>query len=188
VVTRVADHDVVYDGGDDERLETGAAEGTALGRPRRAAREARLGTGTAQTAADSGGLLRRPARDGSAPTISFLIADGDPARYRRADEPVGPDEVIDYRYLYSLILDRYEREEDRGKSIDAKITASIAGVTAFIGFSTRVQPTVFNAAESLFYLIPLLLLLGAFMVERGARAECGIPAYVLSAVSRDDVA
>jgi hypothetical protein len=122
------------------------------------------------TTADAGGFLQRPSRERPAPAVSFLTADGDPARYRRSDEPIGPDEVIDYRYLFSLVLDRCAREDDRGKSLDAKITALIAGVVGFIAFSGRMQPSVWNAVETLAYLVPLGLLLRAFMVERGAIA------------------
>jgi hypothetical protein len=68
------------------------------------------------------------------------------------------------------VLDRCEREDDRGKSIDAKITALIAGVMAFIGFSARLPVSPWTAVETIVFLVPLGVLLGAFMIERGRLA------------------
>jgi hypothetical protein len=74
--------------------------------------------------------------------------------------------VIDYRYLYSIVLDRCQAEDERGRSLDSKLTSLIAGVVAFIGLSSRFPPSVVNAEETLLYLIPLSVLLAAFMVDR----------------------
>jgi len=64
-------------------------------------------------------------------------------------------------------VDRAEREEDRGKMLDAKITALLAGVVTFIGFSFRLQATPWSAGTALLYLIPLGVLFSAFMTKRG---------------------
>ena len=87
------------------------------------------------------------------PQISYLV------------EPLGPDDEVDYRYLYGLVVERREREEDRGKAIDAKVTSLLAGVVAFIGFSFRLQSSVWIAACALLYLVPLAFLLNAFMTK-----------------------
>jgi hypothetical protein len=68
------------------------------------------------------------------------------------------------------VLDRYGHEDDRGKSIDAKITALIAGVLAFIGLSARFPVSLWTAVETIVFLAPLGVLLGAFMTERGRLA------------------
>jgi hypothetical protein len=63
-----------------------------------------------------------------------------------------------------------EREDERGKAIDAKITSVLAGVIAFIGFSIRAQSSLWTAVETLVYLVPLGVLLNAFRTERRVRA------------------
>jgi hypothetical protein len=75
--------------------------------------------------------------------------------------------VIDYRYLYSLVLQCCEREEERGKALDGKITTSIAGVTALIGFAIRSPSSPLGASAALLAVIPLVSLFGALMVRRG---------------------
>ena len=82
-------------------------------------------------------------------------------------EPFGPDHTVDYRYLYQLVDDRAKREEERGKTLDAKITALLAGAVAFIGFTFRLQSTPWSAATALLYIIPLGCLLSAFMTKPG---------------------
>jgi hypothetical protein len=57
--------------------------------------------------------------------------------------------------LFQLVADRAEREEDRGKTLDAKITALLAGVVTFIGFSFRLQSTPWSTGAALIYFIPL---------------------------------
>lgn len=95
-------------------------------------------------------------RDRHLPEISLLV------------DPRGPDTPVDYRYLYQLVADRAEREEDRGKTLDAKITALLAGVVTFIGFSFRMQATSWTTGAALIYCVPLGVLLSAFMTKRGA--------------------
>ncbi|MDB5071811.1 MAG: hypothetical protein JWM87_2922 [Candidatus Eremiobacteraeota bacterium] len=79
--------------------------------------------------------------------------------------PAGPDYRVDYRYLYEIVADRSKREEDRGKVLDAKITALLAGAVAFIGFTLRLQFTSWSAVTGLLYVIPLGFLLAAFMAK-----------------------
>ncbi|HTD34651.1 MAG TPA: hypothetical protein VK665_13365 [Candidatus Elarobacter sp.] len=78
------------------------------------------------------GLHQRSQRRIDSPSISFLVHDdsGAPA---------------DYQYLYQLIAERADREDDRSKEIDAKATA-------------------------LLYCVPLAFLLRVFMSKRGAIA------------------
>jgi hypothetical protein len=91
-----------------------------------------------------------------------------PAKISLLVDPLGPDTPVDYRYLYQIVAERAEREEDRGKTLDAKITALLAGVVTFIGFSFRMQATPWTTGAALIYCVPLGLLLSAFMTKRGA--------------------
>jgi hypothetical protein len=75
--------------------------------------------------------------------------------------------VIDYRYLYSLILECCAREEERGKALDGKITTLIAGVTALIGFAIRSPSSPLSTSAALLAVVPLVSLFGALMVRRG---------------------
>jgi Ca2+/Na+ antiporter len=92
--------------------------------------------------------------------------------------------------LYDVIVDRAEREEDLGKAIDAKITALLAGIVAFMGFSFRLQLKGWNTGSALVYLVPLAFLLSAFMTKRGALApsvdafETFFPQYPVSTVKK----
>lgn len=81
-----------------------------------------------------------------------------------------PGDAVDWRYLYSLVLERIEREEDRGKTLDSKVTSLLSGVVAFIGFSFRVNVSVWSAGAALLYIIPLIFLFSAFLIERGESA------------------
>jgi cell division protein FtsW (lipid II flippase) len=63
------------------------------------------------------------------------------------------------------VADRAEREDDRNKALDAKITALLAGVVAFIGFSFRLQVSSWSAIAALLYLGPLGFLLAALMTK-----------------------
>jgi cell division protein FtsW (lipid II flippase) len=87
-----------------------------------------------------------------------------------ADEPLRPHDPVDWRYLYSLILERTEREEDRGKLLDAKVTSLLGGVVAFIGFSFRVNVSAWSSGAALLYIIPLAFLLSALLADRGESA------------------
>jgi hypothetical protein len=96
---------------------------------------------------------QRRRRRGHSAQVSLLVAPG------------GPDHRVDYRYLYEIVTDRSKREEDRGKALDAKITALLAGAVAFIGFTFRLQFTPWSAVTGLLYVIPLGFLLAAFMTK-----------------------
>jgi hypothetical protein len=85
-----------------------------------------------------------------------------PAQVSFLAAPFEPEHGVDYRYLYEIVADRAEREEDRGKSLDAKITALLAGIVAFIGFMVRLPLTPLNAGTALVYVVPLAFLLAAF--------------------------
>lgn len=69
-----------------------------------------------------------------------------------------------------MVADRADREGDRSKEIDAKATALLAGIVAFIGFSFRTQMTPSSAITALLYCIPLAFLLRVFMSAREAIA------------------
>jgi hypothetical protein len=89
-----------------------------------------------------------------------------------------------------MIVDRAEREEDFGKAIDAKITALLAGVVAFIGFSFRLQLKGWSGGAALVYLVPLGFLLSAFMTKLGPLApsvdavETFFPQYPASTLKK----
>jgi hypothetical protein len=109
-------------------------------------------------AAARGRLHRRPDDRGHLLAVSFLAGS------------YVPEDESDYRYLYELLSERVTREEDRGKGIDAKATAMLAGIVAFIGFSFRLQYTAFSTAAALLYCVPLSFLLSVFLAERPAIA------------------
>jgi hypothetical protein len=77
-----------------------------------------------------------------------------------------------------------------GKAIDAKITALLAGIVAFIGFSLRLQLKGWSTGSALIYLVPLGFLLSAFMTRRGALApsveafETFFPEYPVTTVKK----
>jgi Ca2+/Na+ antiporter len=85
-----------------------------------------------------------------------------------------------------LVLERTEREEDRGKTLDSKVTTLLGGVVAFIGFSFRVNASVWSAGAALLYFIPLAVLFDALLTKRGKRAPTAesltkyFPAYPVS--------
>lgn len=89
-----------------------------------------------------------------------------------------------------MIVDRAEREEEFGKAVDAKITALLAGIVAFMGFSFRLQLNGWNIGSALIYLVPLGLLLSAFMTRRGPIApsvealETFFPQYPVSTMKK----
>jgi hypothetical protein len=68
------------------------------------------------------------------------------------------------------VLDCCEREDDRGKALDAKMTTLIAGVLALIGFAFRSGPTPWSTAAAVMAFVPLVFLFGALMVRRGRLA------------------
>jgi hypothetical protein len=106
------------------------------------------------TSAAARRLHLRPERSEHLSAVSFLVTSH------------GPDDEVDYRYLYELLSERAEREEDRSKAIDAKATALLAGVVAFIGFSSRLQSTPLSAGAALLYCIPLAFLVRTFLMKR----------------------
>jgi hypothetical protein len=134
----------VYTGDHEERAEADAAARTAGGAP------------AAARGTDDPG---RP-RDGLAaqdPPLDF--------RYRASDEPLGPDAPVDYRFLYQLVLDRFEREVERGRTLDAKLAALFAGVIASIGFSFNASVSVVTAAAAVLYIVPLALISLAYTTK-----------------------
>ncbi|HTD38645.1 MAG TPA: hypothetical protein VK669_14130 [Candidatus Limnocylindrales bacterium] len=78
--------------------------------------------------------------------------------------------MIDYRHLYALVRDCCDREEDRGKALDAKLTTLIAGVTALIGFALHSALSPWSSVAAVFGIVPLGCLFGALMVKRGRLA------------------
>jgi hypothetical protein len=73
--------------------------------------------------------------------------------------------VVDYRYLYELARNRLAREEDRGKTLDAKLATLLTGVVAAIGFSFRLTPTRVMTGTAFLYLLPLVLIAAAFATK-----------------------
>lgn len=154
----------MYTGGSDEQ-ETGAAAETS-----------RTSEG------DPGGALAAATPDGrgddqgsfedrsSALDQAFLSGRRDPATYCLADEPLSRDADVDWRYLYEIIREQTEREENRGRALDTTVTALLGGVVAFIGFSLRASESEWSAAAALLYFIPLLVLGQALLTKRGERA------------------
>jgi hypothetical protein len=84
------------------------------------------------------------------------------------------------------VLDRFEREEERVKSLDGKLAALLAGVVASIGFSFRAQLNVASAGAAMLYLIPLGLIAWAYTIHLGKFAptaealQASFPAYPVS--------
>lgn len=172
----------MYTGDDDERPEQRTASGSATGN-----------RGTDPTPSDAGGHDRGSRQERSSPRDpdprdTPLTPKRDPARYELADEPLQPDDPVDWRYLYSLVLERVERAEDRGKTLDAKVTSLLGGVVAFIGFSFRGNVPGWSAAAALLYIIPLGFLFSAFLIQRGETAPTAnalrryFPAFPVSAL------
>lgn len=154
----------MYTGGDDERPEQRTASDSATG-----------ARGTDPTPPDPRGHDRGSQQERSAPRdpdprYPPLTRNRDAASYALADEPLQPDDPVDRRYLYSLVLERIERAEDRGKTLDAKVTALLGGVVAFIGFSFRGNVSIWTAGAALLYVIPLGFLFSAFLIQRGESA------------------
>jgi hypothetical protein len=159
VDTRLAHNRRVHQGAPHERTSTAPGEraSAATGGPARArGRRARAAT---DASAGGRGLHHRPRQYRSAAAFSLLV-----------HEPLGADEPVDYAYLYGVIVERAVREEDLAKTLDAKITALLAGVVGFIGFSFRLPVSPWSAGSTLIYLIPLGFLLSAFLTKRGPLA------------------
>jgi hypothetical protein len=142
--------------------------------------------GSAASPADGGRHDQGSSGERPAPRHSAVAGESDPARYTLRDEPLPTDADVDWRYLYGLVLERTEREEDRGKTLDAKVTTLLGGVVAFIGFSFRVNASVWGAGAALLYFIPLVVLFDALLTKRGKRAPTAesltkyFPAYPVS--------
>lgn len=158
----------VYTGGDDEREnDAGRGADSAPG---------------AAAPTEGGADDPRPERDRSATRDSAL----DPRLYAVGDEPLALGWPVDYRYLYDLVLDRFEREEERVKSLDGKLAALLAGVVASIGFSFRAQLNVASAGAAMLFLIPLALIAWAYTIHLGKFAptaealQASFPAYPVS--------
>jgi hypothetical protein len=109
-----------------------------------------------------------------------------PLTYTDADEPLALGQFVDYRYLYELVRARFTREEDRGKSLDAKFAVLLTGVVASIGFSFRTTITPVTAAVTILYLIPLFLIAFGYTTKIGEDApsieslEESFPFYPIS--------
>lgn len=94
----------------------------------------------------------------------------DPGQYTEADEPIPVGQPVDWRYLYELVQERVEREQDRGRGFDSKIAALLAGVVASIGFSFRVNPSPLTTWATALYVVPLFFLVLAFSTRLGKEA------------------
>jgi len=171
----------VYSGDEDERRKTRAEEAGDRG-------SAGEGTAARSASADVAGDDRAGARPPVRPAP--LAAALDPKAYTRADEPIGEDWPVDYRYLYKLVHDRYVRNEDRGKHLDAKLAALLTGVVAAIGFSFRLNTTVVSAAIALLYLVPLGFIASAYTAKLRDVAptiksmERSFPRYPVSTIEK----
>jgi hypothetical protein len=113
------------------------------------------------------GLHPERPRDRSAPRDTSLepLDTRDPARYVLADEPLADDAPVDHRYLYSLVAAQLDREDDRGRAMDAKLATLLAGVVAGIGFSFRATSSVITSIAALLYTIPLALIVVAYTTK-----------------------
>jgi hypothetical protein len=161
----------VYTGGDDERPQQRSASGAGT-----------RGAGPAPP--DGGRHDQGLSEERSAPCDSTLRVLRDPASYTLADEPLRPHDPVDWRYLYSLILERTEREEDRGTLLDAKVTSLLGGVVAFIGFSFRVNVSAWSSGAALLYIVTVVVLVTQFCLAwtmhdlgtAGVQTNSSIPA------------
>ena len=86
--------------------------------------------------------------------------------------------------------DRYTRNEDRGKHVDAKLAALLSGVVAAIGFSFRLNANLVNAATALLYLVPLAFIASAYTAKLRDVAptiksvERSFPRYPVSTIEK----
>jgi hypothetical protein len=114
------------------------------------------------------------------------VAQSAPLTYTDADEPLASWRAVDYRYLYELVRARFTREEERGKTLDAKFAVLLTGVVASIGFSFRTTITAVTAAVTILYLIPLFLIAFGYTTKVGEDApsieslEASFPFYPVS--------
>lgn len=160
----------MYTGGPDERQSADAA-----------AERAHEAAAADRGRHDKGSSGERPAARDSA-----VEPGPDPTKYTVRDEPLSVGADVDWRYLYGLVLERAEREEDRGKTLDSKVTTLLGGVVAFIGFSFRINASAWSTGAALLYFIPLVFLLSALLTKRGKRAPTAeslvkyFPAYPVS--------
>ena len=157
---------MIESGGDgpDERTSEGGRD----------AGDARTQARGPDAAADAGRHDPRGAQAGERLPPPLPPLTRDPATYTVADEPIGDDEPVDWRHLYELAAAQLDREEDNGRTIDAKAATLFAGVVASIGFSFRLNETLAVAVGALLYLIPLMLLLSVYLTRvrhRAPRAE-----------------
>jgi hypothetical protein len=143
----------VYSGDEDGRKET-PDQSTGAGSDSQ-------GTATDSSPAEVAGHDRT----GAALRPASLAAALDPKAYTHLDEPIPEDWPIDYRYLYDLVHDRYVRNEERGKALDAKLAALLTGVVAATGFSFRLNASFVNAITALLYLAPLALIASAYTAK-----------------------
>jgi hypothetical protein len=65
---------------------------------------------------------------------------------------------------------RFTREEERGKTLDAKFAVLLTGVVASIGFSFRTTITPITAAVTILYLIPLFFIAFGYTTKVGEDA------------------
>jgi hypothetical protein len=112
-----------------------------------------------------------------------VVAPLDPRLYTVTDEPLAEGRPIDYRYLYDLAREQFVHDEERGKSLDAKLAALLTGVIAAIGFSFRVNTTTVSTITALLYLVPLAVIATAYTTKQRelapsvATLEASFPSY-----------
>lgn len=85
-----------------------------------------------------------------------------------------------------MVSESYAKEYERGKSLDTKLAALLAGVVASIGFSFRTNSNVVVAGATMLYLIPLLFIAFGYTTRldknapSAASLEMSFPAYPVS--------
>lgn len=83
-----------------------------------------------------------------------------------AQDPNGAD----WRYLYSIVRDRYQDERKRGDGLDQKIGVLLAGVIAAIAFTFENGPSSWWSLVLLVFLWPLWHVFQAFRTRVGVDA------------------
>jgi hypothetical protein len=87
-----------------------------------------------------------------------------------APEAAQDPNSADWRYLYSMVHDRFEAERGRGRALDQKIGVLLAGAIAAMAFTYANGPQGWWSLGLLVFLGPLTFLLAAFKTRRGKDA------------------
>lgn len=85
------------------------------------------------------------------------------------ETPQDPNSA-DWRYLYSLVRDRYRDEKMRGDTLDQKTGVLLAGAIAAIAFTYANGPTGWWSLVLLVFLLPLWHMFQAFRTRLGKSA------------------